>query len=408
MAGGERREMKVTIVGLGMGHPDTMTAGVRRALEEARLVIGARRVLESLPETVTARRIPAVAAEDIRRLISENEALSPVCVAMSGDTGFYSGTAKLLALLEGAECLPGLTTVQYLAAKLGRPWQEVRLFSAHGRTCNIVGSVLAARDTFFLTDGVSTPAAIARALCAADLGDAELTVGERLSYPDERITSAPAVELTETEFDPLSAVWVRCTAPRTRLLTGGLPDAEFLRGEVPMTKQEVRAAVLARLRPAPGETFYDVGAGTGSVGIELALLDPMARVFAVECLPEACDLIRANRKHFGAYNLMLAEGTAPAALSALPAPDAAFVGGSRGNLAGILDALQKKNPRVRVAVSAIALETLDEALRALEQLGFENVEISQISVSRAREAGRYHMMTGLNPIFLLSGQGAGA
>ena len=170
-----------------------------------------------------------------------------------------------------------------------------------------------------------------------------------------------------------------------------------------MTKQEVRAAVLAKLAVRPEDILWDVGAGTGSVSVELALAAPRGRVYAVECRPEGCALIKANREKFRTRNLVLVEGLAPAALSDLPAPDAVFIGGSKGSLAAIVDAALDKNPDARICVSAIALETLSAAVAALTAKG-RNVQVSQIAVSRAKAVGGLHLMMAQNPIYLITGE----
>ena len=146
-----------------------------------------------------------------------------------------------------------------------------------------------------------------------------------------------------------------------------------------------------------------MGAGTGSVSVELALAAPRGRVYAVECRPEGCALIKANREKFRTRNLVLVEGLAPAALSDLPAPDAVFIGGSKGSLAAIVDAALDKNPDARICVSAIALESLSAAVAALTAKG-RNVQVSQIAVSRARAVGGLHLMMAQNPIYLITGE----
>ena len=144
-------------------------------------------------------------------------------------------------------------------------------------------------------------------------------------------------------------------------------------------------------------------AGTGSVSVELALAAPRGRVYAVECRPEGCALIKANREKFRTRNLVLVEGLAPAALSDLPAPDAVFIGGSKGSLAAIVDAALDKNPDARICVSAIALETLSAAVAALTAKG-RTVQVSQIAVSRAKAVGGLHLMMAQNPIYLITGE----
>ena len=191
--------MKITLVGMGMGNPDTLTRAAWSALEQAQRMIGARRLLEALPPHFGGLRLEAVAPQAILRLIEEAPK-EKICVVFSGDTGFYSGAKKVTALLQekGYEvkihC--GVSTVQYLAAQLGRSWQDVRLVSAHGVDCDVVGQVLCGEETFFLTGGDITPQTIIHRLCAAGLGGAQVTVGEALSYPDERIITQPAQALS--------------------------------------------------------------------------------------------------------------------------------------------------------------------------------------------------------------------
>ena len=302
--------------------------------------------------------------------------------------------------------LPGISSLQYFAAQLGRPWQGWSLVSAHGLACDPVGEVLAARGrpVFFLTGGAGGAGELCRRLTQAGLGHLTATVGENLGYPGEHIRSGPVYELAGRELSPLSVLLVEgyeppANAPRSQ----GLDDSVFLRGDVPMTKQEVRAVLLSKLEVRDGETYWDVGAGTGSVSVELALLAPRSRVYAVECGGEACALIRANRERFSVYNLELAEGRAPRALEALPAPDGVFIGGSDGELFPILQTAVEKNPAVRVCLTAIAVETLGAAAAALTQLGMEP-KITQITAARSKPAGGLNLMLGQNPVWIITGQ----
>ena len=400
--------MRVTLIGVG-GAADTLTWEAREALERAELVLGAQRLLDALPPRAGQRRAAAVRAEEIAGILRRGAAAES-CVVYSGDTGFYSGARDLTPLLDAAgtdyRVLPGVSSVQMLASRLRRPWQDWTLRSAHGVGCDAVAAVMTGRPAFFLTGGENTPSTLCGALTDAGLGALAVTVGENLSRPDARVVETTASEAADMTFAPLSVLLVE-SAPRPFARSGAIPDEAFCRGEVPMTKQMVRAAILASLGVMPEETVWDVGAGTGSVSVELALAARQGRVFAVERRADACALVRRNRERFGAWNLTVVEGEAPAALEALPAPDAVFVGGSGGNLRAILAAAAARNPNVRLCLSAIALETLSAAISALKEMDLET-EITQISVSRTRTAGELHLLTANNPVFLLTAKRGGA
>ena len=395
----------ITLIGMGSGTPGSLTAQGLAALQGADRILGAKRLLATLPEGCTGNRQALYKPDEILACLAAHTD-EEIALVYSGDTGFYSGASQLLPMLRafGISCrvLPGLSSVQLLAAAVGRPWQDWTLVSAHGCACDPVSACMNHKTVFFLTGGAETPATLCAALTAAGLGDAHALVGENLGTPDEKIHFGTAQELAGQTFASLSVLLVEhAVHPERR--TPGLPDEAFIRGEVPMTKQEVRVAALAKLAVRPADTLWDVGAGTGSVSVELALAAPRGRVYAVECRPEGCALIKANREKFRTRNLVLVEGLAPAALSDLPAPDAVFIGGSKGRLAAIVAAALDKNPDARICVSAIALESLSAAVAALTAKG-RTVQVSQIAVSRARAVGGLHLMMAQNPIYLITGE----
>lgn len=403
--------MRVSLVGMGPGSPALLTRAATAALARAELFIGAPRLLEPYRQGAVPCR-EAVLARDILAALEQSGAEN-AAVLLSGDTGFYSGAKGLRPLLLEAgmkvETFPGVSSLQYLCAKIGTPWEDIHPASAHGRACAPAELVARHGRVFFLTGktGDQTPRALCAALEQAGWGKARAWVGSRLSYPDEEIFSGAVEEFSRQDFPPLSVLLVQGEPACPPAGTFGIPDSGFVRGQVPMTKEEVRAAALSKLRVAPGGTYWDVGAGTGSVAVAISALARDGRVLAVERDPEACGLILENAARFGAGNLTLVQGEAPAALGDLPAPDGVFVGGSGGSLEDILKTALEKNPRVRVVVAAVTLETLSRGAALLDALPFAGVEVSQITVARARELGRYHLMTGQNPVFLLSGEGQG-
>ena len=397
--------MNLTLIGMGSGQPENLTLQGLAALRQADLILGARRLLAVLPAGCTENRAAAYRPDEVAELLQTSGAENAVLV-YSGDTGFYSGASSMMKKLEAlgvrARVLPGLSSIQLLAAALGRPWQGWNLVSAHGRTCDPVAECMQGRPTFFLTGGSEDPATLCAQLAAEGFGDVQGVVGQCLGTPEEKLFRGSVKELAVGRFNSLSVLLVEAAEVLPRRAPG-LPDEAFERGDVPMTKQEVRAAVLAKLAVRPEDILWDVGAGTGSVSVELALAAPRGRVYAVECRPEGCVLIKANREKFRTRNLVLVEGLAPAALSDLPAPDAVFIGGSKGSLAAIVDAALDKNPDARICVSAIALETLSAAVAALTAKG-RTVQVSQIAVSRAKAVGGLHLMMAQNPIYLITGE----
>lgn len=397
--------MNVTLIGMGSGQPENLTLQGLAALRQADLILGARRLLAVLPAGCTENRAAAYRPDEVAELLQTSGAENAVLV-YSGDTGFYSGASAMIEKLEAlgvrARVLPGLSSIQLLAAALGRPWQGWNLVSAHGRICDPVAECMQGRPTFFLTGGSEDPATLCAQLAAEGFGDVQAVVGQCLGTPEEKIFRGSVKELAAGRFNSLSVLLVEAAEVLPRRAPG-LPDEAFERGDVPMTKQEVRAAVLAKLAVRPEDILWDVGAGTGSVSVELALAAPRGRVYAVECRPEGCALIKANREKFRTRNLVLVEGLAPDALSDLPAPDAVFIGGSKGSLAAIVDAALDKNPDARICVSAIALESLSAAVAALTAKG-RTVQVSQIAVSRARAVGGLHLMMAQNPIYLITGE----
>lgn len=394
--------MKVTLVGMGCGSQNLLPQAVE-ALAAAELVVGARRLVEALPR-VTARVVEAARAQDVAQAIGASQVRS-AAVVLSGDVGFFSAAAQLTRLLEqdghDVETVPGISSVQMFAARLRRAWQDWVLCSAHGRQCDVVDKLRAGRPLFLLTSGAMTVRAVCDELVRAGLGTCMVTVGERLGYADERLRCGEAARMAQGDYDDLNVMLVEQPAELiARKRTPGLPDDAFVRGRVPMTKQEVRACVLAKLAVTPEDVCWDVGAGTGSVSVELALASKEA--WAIERNPEAIELIRQNRERFCAWSLHVVEGTAPDALLELPRPDVVFVGGSGGRLTDILNAAVAANPAARLCVTAISIETLGAAVAWMEEKGLAP-KVAQVSVTRTRKAGDLHLLMANNPIFLISG-----
>lgn len=396
---------RADIIGVGPGGGSMLTFEAKEALKKADAVIGAASVI---PAEVTGKpEYHEFMPDKIRALLDSDLSIRRAAVVMRGDTGFYSGAKNLVSALGGYEVnvMPGVSSVSALAARMGVSWDDASLISLHGRDGNLIRTVDSSAGTFVLTGGENTVGAVCGKLCEYGFGGLAVTVGERLSYPDEKITSGTAQELSGSAFDSLSVMYIENGGADSRIRTG-IPDEEFIRGDTPMTKSEVRAVSLSRLELTRDAVIYDIGAGTGSVSVECALAAEKGKVYAVEKDHDAAELIKENKIKFRADNIVIVEGSAPEALADLPAPTHAFIGGSSGELKDIISLLISKNPDVRIVVNAITLETQAQALQCAKEFGFGFFETVSVNISRSRKLGRYNMMTAQNPVYVITMKGA--
>ncbi|MBQ2277992.1 MAG: precorrin-6A reductase [Clostridia bacterium] len=395
---------KVTVIGIGPGNGDMLTAEAKAVLAECDTVIGAKSVAESLhtAKPVFHEFLP----QKVRAVLDDHPSIRHAAVVMRGDVGFYSGTKKLLDVLDGYDVtlLPGISSIPAFAAKIQTSWDDAVLISLHGRDTNLIHTVSVNRKVFALTGGENTVDAICRKLCEYGFSELPVTVGERLSYPDEKITRGCAADFIEKTFDSLAVLYLENKTAVCRH-RHGIPDEEFLRGDVPMTKSEVRTISMAKLDLPTNAVVYDIGAGTGSVSIECAWAAYDGQVYAIEKEADAAELIRQNKVKFRTDNLHVIEGLAPDALAELPAPTHVFIGGSSGNLREILTVLLEKNPDVRIVLNAVTVETQTEAAECAKEFGFREYETVSVNIARSRKVGRYHMMTAQNPVSVITLQG---
>ncbi|MCR5388625.1 MAG: precorrin-6A reductase [Lachnospiraceae bacterium] len=396
-------DKKITILGIGTGD-DTLTKETIDAVKNAGLLIGAKRIADTF-DAPHARIEYEYLSEKIAEIIA-NASETNIAVAMSGDTGFYSGTKKLLPLLSDYDVtvLPAISSVIAFAAKLKTSWDDAVILSAHGKDLNIIHYVKHNKKVITIVGNSGAKDIIAE-LNEYGFSDVKVSVGEKLSYPDEKITVDTAANLLGKDFDTLSVMMIENDSAGSEVFTPGFDDSLFLRAEVPMTKQEIRSVTLSKLNVKRDSICFDIGAGTGSVSLEMAEIAFDGKVYAIEHKKEACDLIEKNKRHLKISNIEVIEADAPDGLSELPDPTHVFIGGSSGRLIEIVKTVLEKNPDVRIVINAVTAESIAESVNCVNELKLKNIDIVQLSAARGRALGRYHLMTAINPIFIISADG---
>ena len=393
---------KLHIIGYGPGDETQLTGKAKHVLNTARRILSTGRIggANERFEGLTLTEL----LETLKQSVDGETA-----VLVSGDCGFFSVARTIVrdfSDLYEIELIPGIGSVQYLSAKIKIPYDDALLVSLHARNGHIVPKVAYNKKIFALTGGTHSVREICRTLCGYGLGHVRLCVGERLSYPDEQITSATAAALLDKNFDELAVVYIENPSAADPHVP--LPDSAFTRAEIPMTKEEIRWLTIQKLGIGPTDTVYDIGAGTGSVSVEMARKAFDGFVYAIDSNENACALIRENRTKHGAFNIKIVHGEAPPALDGLPVPDKAFIGGSSGNMDGILKKLTSLNPGIKIVVNAVSVQTLNQAVEGFEKYYLSGTDIVCVNIARTKRTGPYDMLTALNPVFIISGQGGGS
>ena len=400
---------KVTLVGIGIGTPEGMTVEAAQVIEKADLLVGADRMLAAAAD----KHKPTFSAYEPRK-IGDYLELHPeyqrIVVLLSGDIGFYSGAKRLYEELEQrdfeVDALCGISSVVYFCGKLRTAWEDVCLLSTHGRSANLVGAVKSHHKTFTLLGKGESVHVLCQELMEYGLAHVTVHIGIQLGYEDEKILSGTPEELLKQSIDGLCVALIENETPFSGI-RACVDDEEFSRGKAPMTKSEIRSLSVAKLQLPKDAVVYDVGAGTGSVTIELALAAVDGCIYAIERNQEACDLIEENKRKFGTPNIQVVHGLAPEAMEDLPAPTHAFIGGSAGNLKEIITCLLGKNPLIRLVINTVTLETMAEVSECLKALNLIEEETICVNVSRAKKLGAYHLMMGQNPIYIVTCRGGG-
>ena len=400
-------------------------------IRQADVVVGGARTLALLAQEFkpgAQQRDLTGHLKDVPQWIAQarEDNLSTVVLA-TGDP-LCHGIAPYLAgklCVEALDIIPNVSTLQLACARLGLSWQEAKIMSVHAKDAGewqrgalpthglyALAQALRAHDRLLvLTSPDNTPARIARLLLAEGLADDFLmAVAENLLQAGEQVHSelTPA-QAAEMDFAALNVVVLWRVRPRQQPVVMGLADSAYHQRQPDkglITKQEVRAVSLARMQLRANSVVWDIGAGSGSVGLEAARLCPQGHVFAVEKNEGDFAIAQSNHAAFGVSNYSIYHGKAPEHLDTWPDPDAVFIGGSGGELAELIKLiLRRLRPHGRLVMNFVTLENLATATATLQELGMQ-WDVLQMQASRSKPILHMHRMAAENPVWTVSAQAA--
>lgn len=430
---------KIYIAGAGPGSNEYIIPFVNKLLLQCDVIIGGKRNLESFGlenchNNYNNKEIIYLDAnlEYVCEYIKQNAHSKTILILSSGDPcvfGIMEYFKKKL-LYAGfsdrqysIEVIPGISSLQYFCAKLLVSLNDVKIISMHGRKNEDIEDIVSNNVyTAIFTDSSNKPDKICSMLLQKGFAQQHISVyvGENLSYENEKIIHGTLCEISNMQFGNLTLMLLHNLKPSAQnktcknnwtFDTYGMPDDIFERGHAPMTKEEIRALSISKLRLKHNSIVYDIGAGTGSVSVECALICRNGRIYAIEKDEQAAELICKNALKFDAQNIDVIKGEAPEVLHNLPLPQRVFIGGTDGNLEQIIknigDKLGQTNEKdsyIRIVVNAVTIETAYEAITCFENCGFKNIEIINVSISRGIKAGIKHMMKAGNPVYIISAE----
>jgi precorrin-6Y C5,15-methyltransferase (decarboxylating) len=397
---------RVWVVGIGDDGPAGLAPAVLSRVTAATLLCGGERHLAFFSPHPAERFIVRANLDALVQRLTNLRPDERAVVLASGDPCFFGIAPYLTARLglHRVVVCPHVSSLQLAFARLGMSWHDATILSAHGRPLPpLVPRALAAHKLAFLTDERNTPAAIASALLAAGFDDCRAHIFEHLGGAAERHTACALSDVPLHRFAPLN-VLVVLRQPSAQIIPVGfgLAESDYAHRDGQITKAEVRAVSLSKLRLRPGAILWDIGAGCGSVALEAATLAPGGQIYAIERDPRQVPYLRANASYRAGSSLAIVVGEAPEILADLPDPDAVFLGGSGSRLIAVLAAVAKRlRPGGRLVANFATLEHVVEA-RSWLRAGRWQDELVQVSVARGVDLAGLTRLEPLHPVFVLS------
>ncbi|MCL1917132.1 MAG: precorrin-6y C5,15-methyltransferase (decarboxylating) subunit CbiE [Peptococcaceae bacterium] len=397
----------ILVIGMGPEQAQWMTEYTHHVIASCDILIGSQRMKNLCREESKGKQffLSGSSLQTIELLKTHHTSERRVGVLAAGDPGFYGVLPHIKEVFppEDVELHPGISSVQLLFAKVGISWHDASFVDLEDRDVAVLPRAIL-RPLVVLTRETTTRE-VARIFLERSQNPT-ISVGKNLGQPDEFFQTFSAVALANYS-EVLNDVMLLIHAGQYQplgyngVLRIGIPDREFVRGDAPMTKAEIRVQVLAKAQISLYDSILDVGSGTGSISIEAAAIAKEGMVFAIENNREAQQLIRANMRKFAVANLKLVSGTAPEVFSKIPPVNICIINGTRGRLKEVLTEAPLV-PGGRIVMRAVSVEKVTGALALLKALRFEEIEIVSLQAVRWPEVDSFHVAQAINPVFIIS------
>ena len=400
---------RVNIIGMGMG-PEDLTARHRRIIAKADILVGGRRLLEHFKDLPAQKKPIRKDIDSVIAFIKENCGHQKIVVLASGDPLFYGIGRRLTGAL-GADQIrifPNINSVAAAFARIRESWDDARVISLHGRQNEsaLFRTLESENKIAVFTDPVKNPAWLAKRLIEKEFLNFKMCVLEALGSDAERIRWYPLEKAAGMEFvNPNMVVLKRSPLQPAarRPVCLGAPETRYDHQGGLITKSEIRAITLSKLRLATDHIFWDLGAGSGAISIEASLFIKKGNIVAVEKNPVRVSHIQHNRKQFKVRNLEIVQSVLPGGLSALPRPDRIFIGGGGKDIKAIVTAAAKYlKSGGRMVINTVLIPSLLDVLKTMQRLKFET-EVIQVQINRSRKMPWAQRFESQNPVWIISG-----
>ena len=400
----------VTIIGMGLS-PEDLTETHKEMIHRADILMGGERHLSYFKDTPARKKGLTKDLKGALEFIRSHMEKSAIVVLASGDPLFFGIGSVIAGALEPdqVEIMPNISSIAAAFARIKEPWSHAKVISLHGRDkeAELLEAINTHDRVGVFTDPKKNPAWLAGFLAARDAGDIQMGVFEKLGSPEEKIGWYALEEAAALVFEEPNVVILK---GQPKEMTPALPlhlgmeEADFEHDRGLITKSEIRAVTLAKLRLLPHHILWDLGAGSGSVAIEAALFLNKGKIFAIEQKAERVNQIKTNINRFGITHIEVIQGVLPEGLNDLPAPDRVFVGGGGRDLDRIIAAVTPLiKPDGVMVINAVLMDNLQTAVKALKKSGFQT-EMIQVQIQRSRAMPWSERFEAQNPVWIITGK----